>query len=105
VISFSASGKDVNALDAKLRTQQATIIRYLIVNIEEHLERLEKDKVAQAKMNRNRPPEAIAADNSDPALQAVPTPKVEKPKKPKTVVTEEVLNEEIEKALTEDITK
>lgn len=115
-IVFTAEGKGVNSLDAKIRTQKATIIRHIIVNIDEHLERLEKDKEAQAKMNRNRPPEAIAADNSEqvvpevkpaskPAPKAAaptPAPKVEKPK---TVVTEEVLDEEIEKALSEDITK
>jgi small subunit ribosomal protein S6 len=108
VITFTGEGKGVNALDAKLRTQKATIIRHIMVNIDEHLERLEKDKEAQAKMNRNRPPEAIAADNSEPV---VPEPKAAKPartpapEKPKTVVTEAVLDEEIEKALSEDITK
>ena len=116
-IVFTAEGKGVNSLDAKIRTQKATIIRHIIVNIDEHLERLEKDKEAQAKMNRNRPPEAIAADNSEqPAPEAKvakPTPKpireaaapAPKAEKPKTVVTEEVLDEEIEKALSEDITK
>lgn len=111
VIAFTAEGNGVNTLDAKLRTQKATIIRHILVNIDEHLERLEKDKEAQAKMNRNRPPEAIAADNS---VQEVPEVKAAKPareasapkaEKPKTVVTEEVLDEEIEKALSEDITK
>jgi small subunit ribosomal protein S6 len=108
VIAFTAEGNGVNTLDAKLRTQKATIIRHIMVNIDEHLERLEKDKEAQAKMNRNRPPEAIAADNSEPVI---PEPKAEKPArpaapaKPKTVVTEAVLEEEIEKALNEDITK
>lgn len=106
-IVFTAEGKGVNSLDAKIRTQKATIIRHIIVNIDEHLERLEKDKEAQAKMNRNRPPEAIAADNSEQVVPEAkpaskPAPKAEKPK---TVVTEEVLDEEIEKALSEDITK
>lgn len=111
VITFTAEGKGVNDLDAKIRTQKATIIRHIIVNIDEHLERLEKDKEAQAKMNRNRPPEAIAADNSEPvvpeAKPAKPTREAAetKPAKPKTVVTEAVLEEEIEKALSEDITK
>jgi small subunit ribosomal protein S6 len=114
VITFTAEGKGVNALDAKLRTQKATIIRHIIVNIDEHLVRLEKDKEAQAKMNRNRPPEAIAADKAKEAEAATPSapatkparePKAPKEDKPKTVVTEEVLDEEIEKALNEDITK
>lgn len=111
VIAFTAEGKGVNALDAKLRTQKNTVIRHIIVNIDEHLERLAKDAEAQAKMNRNRPPEAIAADAAAQAGNT-PTPVVEekparKPAeaKPKTVVTEEVLDDEIEKALNEDITK
>jgi small subunit ribosomal protein S6 len=116
VITFTAAGNDVNLLDAKLRTQKATVIRHIIVNIDEHLERLEKDKEAQAKMNRNRPPEAIAADKAKDAetpapgtqpREAKPARETAKPKevKPKTVVTEAVLEEEIEKALNEDITK
>lgn len=108
VITFTAEGNGANNLDAKLRTQKATVIRHILVNIDEHLERMEKDKEAQAKMNRNRPPEAIAADNSEPV---VPEPKATKPARPttpakaKTVVTEAALEEEIEKALSEDITK
>lgn len=118
VITFTAEGKGVNSLDAKLRTQKGTVIRHIIVNIDEHLERLAKDKEAQAKMNRNRPPEAIAADKAELAGEAKPevkpkaekparteAPKAEAPAKSKTVVTEEVLDDEIEKALNEDITK
>lgn len=116
VITFTAEGKGVNTLDEKLRTQKATIIRHIMVNIDEHLEHLEKDKEAQAKMNRNRPPEAIAADKAkeeavaapgtQPMPNAKPARQSAKPKeeKVKPVVTEEVLDEEIEKALNEDIT-
>jgi small subunit ribosomal protein S6 len=110
VINFTAEGDSASKLDAKLRTQKSTIIRHIIVNIDEHLERLEKDKEAQAKMNRNRPPEKIAADKLEVSGQApqapAPTaPKAPKEAKPKTVVTESKLEEEIEKALNEDITK
>ncbi len=112
VINFTAEGKAAALLDAKLRTQKAMVIRYIIVNIDEHLERLEKDKEAQAKMNRNRPPEKIAEDKMAAKLEAegkipapAPTEKPARTPKPKTVVTEAVLDEEIEKALTEDITK
>lgn len=111
VITFTAEGKGVNALDAKLRTQKNTVIRHIIVNIDEHLERLAKDAEAQAKMNRNRPPEAIAADAAAQAGNTPAPAAEEKPArkpaeaKPKTVVTEEVLDDEIEKALNEDITK
>lgn len=112
VITFTAAGKGVNDLDAKIRTQKSTIIRHIIVNIDEHLERLEKDKEAQAKMNRNRPPEAIAADKAKDAETPAPGTQSAKPKavatpevKEKPVVTEAVLDDEIEKALNEDITK
>ncbi len=110
VINFTAEGNSASKLDAKIRTQKATVIRHIIVNIDEHLERMEKDKEAQAKMNRNRPPEKIAADKLEAAGQTptpspAPTPKPVREAKPKTVVTEAVLDEEIEKALSEDITK
>ncbi len=113
VINFSMEGNGANLLDAKLRTQKATVIRHIIVNIDEHLERLEKDKVVQAKMNQSRTPEAIAAEKNleklaaegRDAVKEVKEVKTPKTSKPKTVVTEEVLDEEIEKALSEDITK
>ncbi len=111
VINFTADGTTANKLDAKLRTQKATVIRHIIVNLDDHLERLEKDKEAQTKMNRNRPAERIAQDKLEaegkaPAQPAAtPTPKSVRETKPKTVVTEAVLEEEIEKALNEDLTK
>lgn len=110
VVNFTAEGKSAADLDAKLRTQKASVIRYIIVNIDEHLERMEKDKVVQAKMNKGRPAERIAQDKLEAAGQQTPAPAAAAPKpvretKPKTVVTEAVLDEEIEKALTEDITK
>lgn len=114
VIAFTSEGSGVNSLDAKIRTQKATIIRHIIVNLDEHLVRLERDKEVQAKMNRNRPPEAIEADKAkesginNPEVQQTQStrePKITETSKPKTVVTEEVLDNEIEKALNEDITK
>jgi small subunit ribosomal protein S6 len=98
VIAFDLEGKQLNPLDAKIRTQTSTIIRHLIVNLDEHLDRLEKDRVVQSKMNRTRPPEAIEADMQDEA----PQPKPAKEAKP---VTPAELDEEIEKALSEDLTK
>jgi small subunit ribosomal protein S6 len=112
VVNFTTEGNAASKLDAKIRTQKGTVIRHIIVNIDEHLERLEKDKEAQAKMNRNRPPEKIAQDKLEmegkipaPAQSAAPVPKPVKEAKPKVAVTEAVLDEEIEKALNEDITK
>lgn len=93
VIDFTMESTKVNGLDAKLRTQTSTIIRHLIVNIDEHLERLAKDREVQAKMNRNRPPESIPSDESAPAVKSE--------KKP---VEDANIDDEIEKALTEDIT-
>ncbi len=104
VIAFDIEGKGVNALDAKIRTQTATIIRHIIVNMDEHLDRLEKDRIAQAKMNRSRPQEQIDADRNPEAAALAPKPKA-KPAAPVAPVTEEQLDEEIEKALSEDITK
>ena len=98
VIAFDMEGKGVNTLDAKIRTQTATIIRHILVNMDGHLDRLEKDRVAQAKMNRSRPQEQIDAD------QEAIAPK-RKPAKEVAPVTEAQLDEEIEKALSEDITK
>jgi small subunit ribosomal protein S6 len=92
VIDFTIDGKKVNTLDAKIRTLDNLIIRYILVNLDEHLERLAKDREVQAKMNRNRPPEMITADNTE-------TPE------PGKEIKAEDLDKEIEKALTEDLTK
>lgn len=109
VIEFDAASAKVNELDAKIRTQGNTIIRHLIVNIDEHLERMEKDRDAQAKMNRNRPASKIPADDDsnftggyDPEPKKVAPPARKAPVKE---VTAEELDSEIEKALSEDITK
>ena len=103
VITFDLEGKQLNPLDAKLRTQGNTIIRHLIVNLDEHLDRLEKDRVVQAKMNRSRPQEQIDADRQE--NDQAPAPKPSKPAKETKPVTAAELDEEIEKALSEDLTK
>lgn len=117
VIAFSMPGAKVKDLEAKLRTQKNTIIRYIIVNMDEHLERLEKDKEVQAKMNKSRDPERVAqaAAAEEKAAQAngngntaspAPAPAAPaKKREPKPVapVSNEQLDEEIEKALSEDI--
>ncbi len=108
VIAFTMDTTKVNELDAKIRTQGNTIIRYIMVNMDEHLERLEKDRDVQAKMNRNRPASQIpdeekAAMAGTPAPAAVATPS--KPAAPAKEVTAEEIDQEIEKALSEDITK
>lgn len=94
VINFDLEGSKVSSLDAKIRTQKATIIRHIIVNIDEHLERTEKDLVVQAKRGP-RPQEAEE-----------PTKSEAKPKAPKKIsapVSNEELEAEIEKALNEEV--
>ncbi len=109
VINFDLDGAKVNDLDAKIRTQKNTYIRHIIVNIDEHLMKLDKDREAQTKMNRNRPPEMVAADNAEPeAVKPAPRKPAAKPEakveaKPAKKVTTESLDEEIEKALNEEV--
>lgn len=95
VIGFDMEGKNLATLEAKIRTQKSTIIRHLVVNLDEHLARLEKDRIVQSKIKR-RPPEEVEANS---------TPNESKPKPAKKVapVTNEKLDEEIEKALTEEV--
>jgi|SRR5581483_765069 len=94
VVNFSMDAKNINAFDAKVRTQDTNIIRYIIVNLDEHLERMEKDKVEQAKIVRRGPP--------------TEAPKAESPRKPAAPLAEinaEDLDKKIEEALSEDLTK
>lgn len=102
VVDFAMDTKKINDLDAKIRTQDNTVIRYIIVNLDEHLERLSRDREVQAKMNRNRPPEMIAAGNGEEPTE---TPRVARKAEPVKEINEADLDKEIEKALTEDITK
>ncbi|MEZ4180054.1 MAG: 30S ribosomal protein S6 [Candidatus Doudnabacteria bacterium] len=104
LITFSMEGKSIAKLEAKLRTQRNTIIRFIIVNIDEHLERLEKDKLAQAKMNQNRDTEkAKAAEEADADNNTKPDSVESKPSASKKKVTSEQIDDQIEKALTEDL--
>jgi len=67
-----------------------------LVNQDEHLDRIEKDKKVAAKLNRRIPVEGQA-----------PTPKVEAPKREAPVIdlSQEDIDRKIEEALAEDITK
>jgi len=106
VVNFTMDAKKINDFDAKIRTQDANIIRYLLINIDEHLERMEKDKIEQAKIVRKGPPEG-----SPEAIAEKPAAKVSaaKPaKKEPAVVLDlnpEELDKKIEEALSEDLTK
>ena len=105
VIDFAMDAKKINELDAKIRTQDNTIIRYILVNMDEHLERLARDREVQAKMNRNRPPEMVASGLEGPAEQVIAPARSTRKAEPMKEINAEDLDKEIEKALTEDITK
>jgi small subunit ribosomal protein S6 len=112
VVDFTMDAKKVNDLDAKIRTQDNTIIRYLLVNMDEHLERSAKDADVQAKMNRNRPAEVVEAERAaaaglvpEPAKAPAKQSDSKPAEKPAPAMSETDLDEEIEKALTEDLTK
>ena len=95
VVNFEMDAKNINTFDAKIRTQDTNIIRYLIVNLDEHLARLEKDKVEQAKIVRKMP----AAET------AKPTTGIQRKKEAPALVeiNEAELDKKIEEALTEDL--
>ncbi len=102
VVNFNMDGKKINEFDARLRTQEHDIIRYILVNQDEHVRRLAKDKIAQAKLSK-RPVETNAE-----VAKAMPIEKVKSEEKP-VVKLEEIddaaLDKKIEEALTEDLTK
>jgi small subunit ribosomal protein S6 len=101
LIDFSLEGPKINDLDAKIRTQN-TIIRYILVNQDEHLERLSRDREVQAKMNRNRPVEAQSEAGSTAEVPSAPVV----PKAAAESTGEVVdLDEQIEAALNEDVSK
>lgn len=96
VVDFVMDSDKINLLDAKIRTQDSSIIRYILINQDEHLQRLKKDKVEQAALSRRVPPVAPEAATDKPVA-----------KKPAPVIdlAPEELDAKIEKALSEDITK
>ena len=101
VIDFSMEGSKINDLDAKIRTQN-TIIRYILVNQDEHLERLSRDREVQAKMNRNRPESALAGEAGETSSAAPNSPAQSAPEKAAEIGD---IDEQIEAALNEDVTK
>lgn len=114
VVTFTMDSRKVNALEAKIRTQTATVIRHLLINLDEHLERSAKDAVAQSKLT-HRPGEE-EAEAAAPAAPAAPTPKKVATEEPKTEapaeekelaaeISTEDLDKQIEAALSEDIIK
>lgn len=105
VVNFTMDGKNINAFDAKIHTQDSQIIRYLIVNLDEHLTRMEKDRIAQSKIVRKGPP---AEEQISPAVKTTAVaerPAVKKEKLVLAEINQEELDKKIEEALSEDLTK
>ncbi len=114
VVNFAMDSKNINAFDAKIHTQDSSIIRYLIVNLDEHLARMEKDKIAQSKIIRKGPPaeeeSAVAAKPEAPVMknEVAEKPATKPAKKAKPILADlnqEELDKKIEEALSEDLTK
>jgi len=106
VVNFKMDTQNVNGLEAKLRTQKNVIIRHLLINLEEHLERLEKDKIAQAKIQRRTPSpesEAKAEAKKEEKAKEPAAKKIEEA--PMLDIDQEELDKKIEEALNEDLTK
>lgn len=96
VETFSMSAEKINQLDAKIRTQGATIARYLIVNLEERLERLAKDRLEQAKLSK------LQGVGTEAKAAHLPS---QRPVKPPAEIDSAELDKKIEQALTEDLVK
>ena len=94
VVNFTMETDKVNELAGKIRTMSSQIIRHLIVNLEEHLQRTEKDKVEQAKIARTQRAKKIEAQTKE--QKAAPV---------LAEIDQAELDKKIEEALTEDITK
>ena len=116
VVQFTIDSRKVNDLEAKIRTQTATIIRHLVVNMDEHLRRSEIDKVAQSKLSKRVEGEDETGTQAptpapSPAVEppaAVEEPVMDKPAAKKEAAAElstEDLDKQIEAALSEDILK
>ena len=72
VVDFNMESTKINELEAKIHTQDSTIIRYILINQEEHLKRERKDKIAQAKIVRKIPAPAEASPVRQPPLSLKP---------------------------------
>lgn len=98
VVDFTMPTEKINELDAKIRTQENTIIRYLIVNQDEHLERLARDREIQAKLQLNRP-QPLPTEGPLP----MPASKPVRIERPALQMDAAELDKKIEEALNEEI--
>lgn len=89
LVNFSAPPEKLNEIEHKIRTSQ-NIIRHLVVNMDEALIQMEKDRALQAKLRALRPKEAT------------PVGPEEKPRAKPGKKIEIDLDAEIEKAIESD---
>lgn len=111
VVQFTMDSRKVNDLEAKIRTQTATVIRHLMISLDEHLRRAEIDKVAQSKLSKR--PEGEEGEVAVPPAQTTPAPapapiaevqaEAPAPKKEVAEISAEDLDKQIEAALNEDL--
>lgn len=66
LVNFDAGADKINDLEHKLRTT-LTIIRHLLINMDDALLRMEKDRVVQSQMKPRRPVAAGAEEEKIPA--------------------------------------
>ena len=69
---FNLDGSKLQGLDNKLRSIEP-IIRYLVINVEEHELRAEKDKKVQEKMRASRKPQMIPGEAAGPEIKLTDT--------------------------------
>src|SRR5579872_4297220 len=84
VVNFTMDGKKINEFESRIRAMEQSIIRHILINLDEHLERSAKDKIAQSKLTRR--PEAVAAKTEKSATL---------PKTTLTEIDEKALEEKI----------
>ena len=70
VVNFSADPERVNSIEHKVRTSQS-IIRHLILNLDEALVRMEKDRALQAKLKPRLKPEERPGQPEKPAAKKI----------------------------------
>lgn len=93
VVNFVMDTNKINGLAAKIKTMDGKIIRHLLVNLEEHLARAEKDKVQQDKLAKAQKARKLETEKTD--RTAAPVLEIDQVE----------LDKKIEEALSEDVTK
>lgn len=90
VTSFDMDSSKINLLDSKIRTQTSTVIRYLIVNLDEHLKRKAKDEIVRSQIPHLMKQEAEAAEalKAAEAAEEQATKKTAPKKEKETVKTD-----------------